>query len=59
MLKPKTGTDIAEPLDAYAHAGLVPAKRPKCYKMSEALPRNSMGKASKDILREEPAGLFA
>ena len=55
----EAGTDIAKPLDAHARSGLAPAKRPKRYEMRKALPRNSMGKAIKDTLREELAGLFA
>jgi acyl-coenzyme A synthetase/AMP-(fatty) acid ligase len=58
-LKPKAGTDIAEPLDAHASSGLAPAKHSKRYEMSKALPRNSMGKVVKDTLYEELARLFA
>ncbi len=51
--------DLADTLDAHAHAGLAAPKCPKRYVTKDTLPRNSMGKVVKDDLRQEFAGLFA
>jgi len=45
-------------LDAFARQGLAPHKRPKQVVLRAEMPRNSMGKVLKDVLRTDLNGLF-
>lgn len=60
VLVPKAGTTLDEVAIAASIAGsLARFKQPKAYRVVDALPRNTMGKVQKNVLRDRYGNIFA
>ncbi len=59
LVAEKGASPDLEQIESAVGAALARFKQPRAYRVVDALPRNTMGKVQKNLLRDEYAGLFA